>query len=369
MQRSIVYDTEQIDPFDVLWQTKDTLVALSALELDLTGQTTTVVTGFAATATSPTSLLINLSSGRIYQQSALDANNYGALPSDASIVQQQGFAAAQSLTLSTSGLTSGQSRWALIQAVFSQQDVVRTGDPTGGVLNYFDTANPSQWFQGPNGDGQSQPTERQATVSISVVYGTAATTGSEVPPNPSSGNVPLYLIDLAYGQTAITQGDILVAGPSVGTNVPNNYPYAPFLAGLLNSHHNGTPGQAPKINLATEVQGQLPTANQASANGRPITATSTQTILSTDYGIGFDRTSPSSSAQVVNLPTVAGGLVVNQEFEFYDLAGNANVGPIALTLPSGHSFGPRGSTFTMNVNYQRVKLKYFGGSSNLWGCG
>ena len=46
--------------------------------------------------------------------------------------------------------------------------------------------------------------ERQASITISVVYGTPASTGSEAPPNPASGCVPLYLIDLSYGQTAIT---------------------------------------------------------------------------------------------------------------------------------------------------------------------
>jgi hypothetical protein len=92
-------------------------------------------------------------------------------------------------------------------------------------------------------------------------YGNVATSGSEAPPNPTAGWVPLYLIDLAFGQMQVTANEILTAGPSVGANVPSNYPQAPFLAGLLNSHHGGITGQAPKIKLASEVQGILPPAN------------------------------------------------------------------------------------------------------------
>lgn len=272
--RSILYDEEQPDPFDFLWQYKDFLAAIGAIELDLAGQTTTMVTGFAPTPTGPASLTINLTAGRIYQQSVLDSTSYGALASDSTIVQQQGVAPAQSVTLSTAGLTSGQSMWALVQAQFSQVDVIRTGDPTGGVLNFWNAANPTQPFQGPNNDGSSQPTERKATVSIEVIYGSPASTGSEVPPNPTSGWVPLYLIDLAFAQTTIVSGQILVAGPSVGSNVPNNYPGAPFLAGLLNQHHKGTAGQAPQIDLTAEVKNILPLLNllvsSTSGGGIPI---------------------------------------------------------------------------------------------------
>jgi hypothetical protein len=267
MNRSIVYDEEQVDPFDVLWQFKDIATALGLLQSALAGQTTTVVTGLAATATSPTSLEVNIGAGQIFEQSPIDPTAYGALALDETVVQNQGIYAAAPVTLSTSALTAGQSQWALIQAQFITSDVIRVGDPTSGVLNYINPDNPTQVFQGLGGDGDPQPTERESGVSITIVYGTPATTGSEAPPNPSSGCVPLYLVDLAYGQTTIANNQILAAGPSVGTNVPSDYPYAPFLAGLLNSHHGGTAGQAPKINLGSEVQGVLPAANGGVGGG------------------------------------------------------------------------------------------------------
>ena len=159
--------------------------------------------------------------------------------------------------LTTSALAAGQSQWVLLQAGFTQTDTIAPNDPDNGLLNFFNSANWSKPLVGPGGNGLTVPTLRTNGVILNAVYGNPATTGSQSPPNTTSGYVGLYLILLTYGQTVVTQGEILTAGPSVGANVPTNYPYAPFLAGLLSSHHDGNPGQAPKINLATEVQGTL----------------------------------------------------------------------------------------------------------------
>ena len=254
MYRSTIYSQEQGRSFDFLWFEKDAMTALGALEVGILGANTTVLDGLVASPSSPASLVLNLTAGHIYQQAAMDSTAWGSLTSDATVIQQQGVAAAQTVTLSTTGLTSGQSRWALIQASFAQVDAIRPGDPTAGLLYYYNSANPAEPFQGQGGTGVVQDTVRESVCTITVVYGTVAATGSEVPPNPSSGNVPMYLVDLAFGQTTITSGQILVAGPSVGTNVPSNYPGAPFIAGLLNSHHSGAAGQAPKIKM-TELAG------------------------------------------------------------------------------------------------------------------
>ena len=266
MNRSIYYSQEQLRSFDLLWSLKDTLEALAYLEQDIAGTTATVVSGLTASPTSPATLNVTLTAGRIYALAAVDSTAYGSLTSDPALVMQQGFAAAQSVALTTSALSSGQSQWALIQASFSQTDVIRTGDPTGGVLYYWNSANPSQPLQGPGNTGATNNTEREGVCTIGVVYGSPATTGSEAPPNATAGWAGLYLIDLTFGQTQITSGQIKTAGPSVGSNVPSNYPYAPFLAGLLNSHHSGNAGQAPQIKLTSEVQGVLPLANLPASN-------------------------------------------------------------------------------------------------------
>ncbi len=300
MNREITYSLEQRRLFDISNQDHDTLIGLAFTGQDILGQTAAmladteaVVSGLAATQTATASLTINIAAGRIYQQAEADATAQGGIAIDTTIILQQGFYAGGQVALSASGIAAGQSRWSLIEAQWQPADVIRTGDPNGGVLPFLNTANPLQPLNGQGGSGATLPTERQGSLVLQVVTGSAATTGSEVPPTPTGGWVPLYLVDLTYGQTQVTNTEILTAGPSVGTNVPSNYPQAPFLAGLLNSHHSGGAGQAPQVNLATEVQGVLPIASGGTGAGTPQTALAAlgapnayqQNILVTSYAV------------------------------------------------------------------------------------
>lgn len=255
--RPEVYDGAQVRSFDINSLAKDALLGDAYTMADALGQTISVVSGFAATSTN--TLSITLAGGRLYSLQQTDPTSIasGSLPADTTLILKQAWAAAQTIILTTSALSTGQSQYALIQAGYSQTDVIAPNDPSNGLLNFYNASNPNQPFVGPAGDGLTVPTERSENAIVQVIYSTPATTGSQTPPNATFGYVPLYLINLAYGQSGVSQGQILTAGPSVGTNVPSNYPYAPFLAGLLNSHHSGTTGQAPQINLATETQGIL----------------------------------------------------------------------------------------------------------------
>lgn len=357
--RSIIYDEEQVDPFDILWQIKDLISAVGAVEADICGTTTTLVCSLGATPTTPPSLLINLAAGRIYQSGPIDAEPYGALAADETIIQQQGMSAAQQVEFSTAALVAGQSQFALVQASFSQQDVVRAGDPTGGVLNYWNSANPTQPFQGQNNNGQPQPTERQATIEISVIYGTPAVTGSEAPPLPSTGSVPLFLVDLAFGQTTIAANQIFVAGPSATGNVPNNYPQAPFLAGLLNSHHGGVAGQAPKINLQTEVQGVLPLSNMPSGQTRTSGVTADAIPLTnSDSRVGFMLTGPATTTLP---PAPVGGTITLDDllknFSLYNVVVMApliNGRQSYFASPSSN----QATTVTLNIDGQSAVFAY-----------
>src|SRR5258708_3001068 len=129
MDRTILYDQEQGRTFDILWGWRDTLFSIGNLELDLPGVKTTMLGGFPPSATIPSSLVINIAAGRVYQQSAMDTTKYGALAADADVVQQQGASLAQAVSLTTGALSSGQSQWALIEVQFGQVDEVRPGDP------------------------------------------------------------------------------------------------------------------------------------------------------------------------------------------------------------------------------------------------
>lgn len=268
MRRPIIYAQEQGRSYDVLQLARETLFALGMLTGDLAGSTSTLISGLVATPTGPASLTVNLAAGRVYQLANVDTAQYGTLAQDVRQVLQQGFYLASTVLFSTSGLASGQSRWALIQATFTQSDVIPTDDPNAGVLPYWNSNNPASPLLGPGGLGAAQNTRRDSVCTVAIKYGAVATTGSEVAPLPDTGYVGLYLVDLSFGQTQITAPQILVAGPSVGTGVAGNYPQAPFLAGLLNSHHSGGAGQAPQVKLASEVQGILPLGNLPASSAR-----------------------------------------------------------------------------------------------------
>jgi hypothetical protein len=231
----------------------------------LLGDTGTYFQGLAASATTPTAnMVVNLDSGYIIQQKQVDQSAYGSLPTNTLSVMQLGRSVSGAVTLSTSGLSSGQSRYALIQAGFIQSDAIRAGDPDGGVLPYININNPTQPFNGPNNSGTPQNTVRQSICDISVVYGDPATTGSEVPPSPSSGYVAVWLVDLSFGQTQITNGEILNPNAVPGSAAQ------PLYNGILHTHHQGILGQAPQIVLdagsTQEVQGHLPTANMVASS-------------------------------------------------------------------------------------------------------
>ena len=256
MDRPIIDAMEQMRDFDFVMGFHDVLVALSGLSADVfSAPPSGLVGGLVATQTAVPSLTINIGSGRLYQYAASDATAVGSIPQDSNIILQQGYAASQTVTLVPPA--AGQSQWSLIQAAFAQGDAVRGGDPNGGIVPFYNAANPSQPIS------TSINTVRQGVCVIQVISGAPATTGSETPPQPTNGWVGLYLIDLAGGQGTITTNQILKAGPSVGTGVPTNYPYAPFIGGLGASHHFGTIGQAPKVHLDSEVQGILPYSNMA----------------------------------------------------------------------------------------------------------
>lgn len=257
MTRPIAYTQSQVRSYDHLHAWKDAEYARGQISSDMLGATGTVVTGLGATQTGSPSLTINIAQGDIYALAAIDTNAYGSLLADASQTMMQGFAAAQTVLLTTSGLASGQSRYALITAAFSQTDSIPADDPTAGILNYYNSVTPTIPLVGPGGAGTSQNTRRSGVCTIGVTYGTVATTGSEVPPNAPGGTVGLYLVDLAFGQTTVTTAQILLAGPSVGSNVPSNYAAAPFLAGLTSKPTVVTFAGNPNANVAGRAAGAL----------------------------------------------------------------------------------------------------------------
>ena len=299
---------EQFRSFDFVSLEHDILMALGGTAMDVFSGTAglPVVGGLVATQTSVASMTINLAAGRIYQMASADAVSVGAIAQDLTQICQQGNNAGQALTLVAP--SSGQSQWNLVQGQFSQVDAVRANDPNGGIVPFYNAANPTVPLY------TSVNTVRQGLFVVQVIQGAPATTGSEVPPTPTNGWTPLYLIDLAGGQTTITTPQILKAGPSVGTGVPTNYPSAPFIAGLMASHHGGKVGQAPKINLGTETQGTLPYAQMS-----PVRTLLTSSLtLYVNSSTGND----SNSGTTAGSPFLTIQAAINAMYHNYDFNGN-----------------------------------------------
>lgn len=235
------------------------MIALGRAVQSVLGSASPVISGFSIAPQATPNMTLNLAQGNIFQQAATDATPFGTLPADSTTILQHGFAAAQTLQFDTTRLSAGQSQYALVEVGFMQSDIIRPGDPDNGIPAFFNSLNPTVPLQGQNGLGGNLPTVRQGVANVKIIYGTPATTGSQVPPSAETGYVPAWLINITFGMSGIGNAQILPASPATYAG----YPYAPFLAGLENSHHNGNAGQAPKIQLgnAAEVQGVLPLPN------------------------------------------------------------------------------------------------------------
>ncbi len=236
------------------------MIGLSRVAQTILGSSVAVASGFSIAAQSTPNMTLNLAAGNIFSNAAADATPFGALPADSTNIFQHGYTPAKVLSFDTTRLIAGQSQYAIVEVQFQQLDVVRTGDPDGGILAFYDSLNPTVPLQGENGLGGILPTVRQGFANVNILYGTPATTGSQTIPAASAGFVSLWAVNLTFGMTAITSAQI------------SQHPSAAFLAGLENSHHSGAAGQAPPIKLTSEVQGILPLPNLPVSNTSPPTA-------------------------------------------------------------------------------------------------
>lgn len=202
MDRQIVYSSQVPQTTDLLNTNKQTMIALAKLCADLFG-TTTMATGLACVPTTPASMSVNVNPGQIYQLANVDGTAYSAIVADTthSIVKQGILMDAQNFAITAPG-TAGYSQNYLIQATYLDNDINNT------VLPYYNSANPTQAFNGPGGNGTSQPTTRAGQVSLQLVAGTAAATGSQTTPAVTTGYVGLWVITVANGQSTITSSNI-----------------------------------------------------------------------------------------------------------------------------------------------------------------
>lgn len=201
MDRHIVYPGAIPLDTDILKAIKDGYYGVGWLSESIIG-TNAVCSGLGVTPTSPASLQVNVAPGAIYSLQTVDVSAYGSLGTDANQFTKQGIlASAATLTLTPPG-TVGQSINYLVQIAFSEVD----GTPV--VLPYYNSANPSVAWSGPNNSGTPQNTVRKDTCVVQLKAGTPAASGSQTTPAPDAGFTGIYVITVANGQTTITSGNI-----------------------------------------------------------------------------------------------------------------------------------------------------------------
>lgn len=217
MDRSIVYPASIPLDTDILNIQRRTMIALGSL-LQATFGTSTLVDGLACSATNPASMTVNVGPGSIIAYEPLESTPYGSLPADTSdaIVKQGINIGSTSFTLAAPS-SAGQTINYLIEATLAETD----GSPV--VLPYYNSANPSQPYSGPNNSGTPQNTQRTQTVSLELKAGAPATTGTQVTPAVDIGYVGLYVISVSNGAVGVFQSNISV------------YPGAPFVGPKLGS--------------------------------------------------------------------------------------------------------------------------------------
>ncbi len=255
MDRQIVYSGQVPQTTDLLNTNRQTMIALAKLCADLFG-TSTVISGLGCVPTTPASMSVTINPGQIYQLANVDGTAYSALPADTthSVLKQGILMDAQSFILSAPA-TAGYSQNYLIQAAYLENDINNV------VLPYYNSANPSQAFNGPGGSGNAQPTTRAGQVSLQLVAGTAAATGTQTTPAVTAGYVGLAIITVANGQSTITAANI-TAYPNAPTA-----PTGGFLA-AIGERYSSIQNVATSSTLTTAALGVLV---NVTATGQTIT--------------------------------------------------------------------------------------------------
>jgi hypothetical protein len=220
--RVIVYAGSIPLETDVLRSNKFAMVGIAKLAAAMLG-TSTIVNGLACVPTGPASLTVNVNPGEIYSLVSMDATAYSSVAADTThqIMKSGILLDAVNLSCPAPG-TVGQSINYLVQVIYQDSDTDLT------ALPYYNAANPTQAWSGPNNSGTPQATTRKGIITMSAKAGAAAATGSQTTPAPDAGYTGLWVVTVANGQTQILAGNIA------------QYAGAPILpSSLLASIQNG----------------------------------------------------------------------------------------------------------------------------------
>ena len=214
MDRRIVAPGEIPLVEDILSAYKNSMIDKAALAEAILGQSTQAY-GLSATALSSGAVTnyafaVQIGRGFIFAYEETDPNAYGVLGTDTTNILKTGInlnATDLGLT-NTAPSTPGYSTNYLIAAAFEEIDTASTSLP------FYNASNPLQpTYTVMNG-------LRQQVVVFEVVAGTPAATGSQTTPSAPAGYIPLWVVTINNGDSAVVAGQISAA------------PGAPFVVGL-----------------------------------------------------------------------------------------------------------------------------------------
>lgn len=220
MNRIIVYPGAIPLDTDLLSTNRDTMVGLGALMQAVLGSST-VVSGLAVSANAPAAMSVVVGPGSITAMATVDATAYGSLAADTSdALVKMGVNLASTTLAIAAPATSGYAQNYLVEAAFLEQDAAPV------VLPYYNAANPSAPYLGPGNAGTAQNTLRAQTVQLQAKAGVPAAAGTQATPAVDAGWVPLAVVTVAYGQSAITAANIAVApgAPTLPYTLPQLAP-------------------------------------------------------------------------------------------------------------------------------------------------
>ncbi|QBR52705.1 hypothetical protein [Erwinia sp. QL-Z3] len=255
MDRQIVYPGSIPLETDLLNTNKYAMIGLAKLAAAMMG-TTTYLRGLACTPSSPASMVVNVASGEIYSVQNVDNTAYSSLAADTSnTILKQGVVMSSTAFTLTAPTTAGQSINYLIQVAYSDTD------SGAKVLPYYNAANPSVAYSGPNNSGTAQNTVRSGVCTVALKAGVAATTGTQTTPSADTGYTAAWVITVAQGATIVAAANITTAA---------NAPFLPA-AGLVASVQQSAMTYAADTGAANAYVAQFVPAIPTLADGMRFT--------------------------------------------------------------------------------------------------
>ena len=359
MDRQIVYPGSIPLETDLLNTNKYAMIGLAKLAAAIMG-TTTYLRGLTCTPSSPASMVVNVARGEIYSVQNVDNSAYSSLAADTTnTILKQGIVMSSTAFTLTAPTTAGQSINYLIQVTYSDTDSGAT------VLPYYNAANPSVAYSGPNNSGTAQNTVRSGVCTVALKAGVAASTGTQTTPSVDTGYTAAWVITIAQGTTTVTAANIAVAA---------NAPFLP-VAGLVASIQQNTMTYAADTGAANAYVASFVPALPTLADGMRVTfkaktANSGASTLAVNGGSAYPLYSHANQA-LQGGEIVANGLIEvewNSTLTAWVMCGNSGGAlPIVAGTQSNHAVNLSQflSSLVAGGGYQKLP----GGLIIQWGNG